>query len=244
MAVLTCLRMPSWQRGGRGRGAVTTTSCRPPFDGFSSHGWRMAVSEDDRLSALDAAVREGFARRPGRDSPRAQCQDLTLSGSPLPVAHADVRLLTAEQVVSMGAPSPSAPPSAVRNSDTWVDSELPPRRGRNPATARAVTPAADTRGEEEPERSRSAPPNATRKQGSSVASSPSRESSPSRSGSLAADKRVEAWSGGSPSRTSAFVSSSPSSSRKRMKTYPPPTSSLTKCDTSWAEMRLRTAVLG
>ncbi len=146
----------------------------------------MAVSEDDRLSALDLAVREGFARRPGRDSPRAQCQDLTLSGSHLPAAHSNVRLLTAAQIVRMGTPSPSDPPPAVRNSNTWVESALPPRRGRN--TARAVTYAVDTRGEEEPERSPSAPPDAGRERGSSVASSPLRESSPTRSGSVAADK--------------------------------------------------------
>ena len=149
----------------------------------------MAVSLEDRLTALDGAVREGFARRPGRDSPRAQAQDLTLCGSPLPVEHSNVRLLTAAQIVKMAAPPPSDPPSAVRNSDTGVEPALPPRRGR--CTARAVTPAADTRGEEEPERSRSAPPDSRRERDSSVASSPSRGSSPSRVESLTADKRVE-----------------------------------------------------
>ena len=54
----------------------------------------MGVAEKDRLAALEAVVREGFSRRPGRDSDRAQCQDLTLSGSPLPAAHSDVCLLT------------------------------------------------------------------------------------------------------------------------------------------------------
>jgi hypothetical protein len=116
----------------------------------------MAVSEDDRLAALEAAVLEGFARRPGRDSPRAQCQDLTLSGSTLPLAHSDVSLLTAEQIVAMGNQG-AEPPSAVRNSDTWVDEALLPRRGRH--VSRAVTPAEeDGVGEREVERSRSAPP--------------------------------------------------------------------------------------
>ena len=117
---------------GRGHDDRLPAPVRRVFDSW------MSVSEGDRLTALNAAVREGFARRPGRDSPRAQCQDLTLSGSPLPAAHSDVRLLTAEQIVSMGAPSPSAPPRAVRNSDTWVEEYLLPHRGRNPT--RAVTP--------------------------------------------------------------------------------------------------------
>ena len=88
---------------GRGHDDRLPAPVRRVFDSW------MAVSEDD-LSALDGAVREGFARRPGRDSPRAQCQDLTLSGSPLPAAHSNVRLLTAAQIVQMGAPSPSDPP--------------------------------------------------------------------------------------------------------------------------------------
>ncbi len=168
---------------GRGHEDQLPAPVRRVYDSW------MTVSEGDRLSALDAAVKEGFARRPGRDSPRAQCQDLTLSGSPLPVAHSDVRLLTADQIVSMGASSPSAPPHAVRNSDTWVEEDLPPRRGRTPA--RAATPAADLRREEETERSRSAPPMASQRLDSSAASGSSRESSPARAGSLAADKRVE-----------------------------------------------------
>jgi hypothetical protein len=148
----------------------------------------MAVSEDDRLSALEAAVCEGFARRPDKDSSRAQCQDLPLSGSPLPAVHADVRLLTAEQIVSMEAPAPfELRPAEVRNSASWVETELPPRRGR--IGTRVVTPG-DAVGEEA-ERSRSAPPNTGRERDTSVASSSSRESSPSRSGTLAADKRVE-----------------------------------------------------
>ena len=81
---------------GRGHDDQLPAPVRRVFDSW------MAVSEDDRLCALDAAVREGFARRPGRDSPRAQCQDLTLSGSPLPAAHSDVCLLTADQIVAMG----------------------------------------------------------------------------------------------------------------------------------------------
>ncbi len=75
---------------GRGRDDQLPAPVRRVYDSW------MSVSEDDRLIALEAAVGEGFARRPGRDSPRAQCQDLTLSGSPLLVAHSDVRLLTAE----------------------------------------------------------------------------------------------------------------------------------------------------
>ncbi len=78
---------------GRSRDDQLSAPVRRVFDSW------MAVSEDDRLLALEAAVREGFARRPGRDSPRAQCQDLTLSGSPLPAAHADVRRLTAAQIL-------------------------------------------------------------------------------------------------------------------------------------------------
>ena len=97
---------------GRGHDDRLPAPVRQVFESW------MVVSEDDHLSALDAAVREGFARRPGRDSPRAQCQDLTLSGFPLPVAHAAVCLLTAQQIVSMGAPSPSGLPNEVRNSDT------------------------------------------------------------------------------------------------------------------------------
>ncbi len=167
---------------GRGRDDQLPAPVRRVYDSW------MAVSEDDRLRALEAAVGEGFARRPGRDSPRAQCQDLTLSGSPLPVAHSDVRLLTAEHIVLMGAPAPPDPPAAVRNSDTWVETALPPRRGRN--ATNNVTPGAAI-GEEEAERSRSAPPNGGRARGSPVASQSSRNTSPSRSGAVEPDMRVE-----------------------------------------------------
>ena len=95
---------------GKGRDSQLPVPVRRVFDTW------MAVSEDDRLAALEIAVREGFARRPGRDSSRTQCQDLTLSGSPLPVEHAGVRLLTAAQIVSMGDPTPSKRPAAFRNS--------------------------------------------------------------------------------------------------------------------------------
>ena len=167
---------------GRGHDDRLSAPVRRVFDSW------MAVSEDDRLTALDAAVREGFARRPGRDSPRAQCQDLTLSGSPLPVAHANVRLLTAEQIRAMGDPG-TEPPRAVRNSDNWVDGTLVPRRGRQ--TTRVVTPAAGNDvGEEAEERSHSAPPNASRERGASVRSS-SRDSSPSRPESVGTDRRVD-----------------------------------------------------
>ena len=47
-----------------------------------------AVPEAARLTALSAAVSEGFPRLPGRDSKNAQCRDLTLAGSPLPDPHA------------------------------------------------------------------------------------------------------------------------------------------------------------
>ena len=154
----------------------------------------MMVSEEDRLAALEAAVREGFSRRPGRDSHRAQCQDLTLSGSPLPAAHSDVSLLTSEQIVSMGAPTPpETQPArgrrslAVRNSDTWVESDLPPRRGRQAAR---VTPVAAEHAEI-PGRARSAPPSANEERGSSPRSpGSSRTSSPARSVAEAADRRV------------------------------------------------------
>ena len=166
---------------GRGHDDRLPAPVRRVYDSW------MTVPEGDRLAALDAAVREGFARRPGRDSPRAQCQDLTLSGSPLPATHSDVRLLTAEQIVEMGDPR-SGPPVAVRNSASWVEGELPPRRGRK--VGRAVTPAeGDERGEREDERSRSAPPNAGRPRGDSEASS-SRGSSPSHPESVA-DRRVD-----------------------------------------------------
>ena len=166
---------------GRGHDDLLSVPVRRVYDSW------MAVSEEDRLAVLDAAVREGFARRPGRDSPRAQCQDLTLSGSPLPAAHADVRLLTAEQIVAMGDPG-AEPPMEVRNSDTWVEDALVPRRGRK--ITRAVTPAAgDGGGEREEERSRSAPPNAGRARDASDASS-SRGSSPSPPESVGTDRRV------------------------------------------------------
>ncbi len=155
----------------------------------------MMVSEKDRLEALEAAVREGFSRRPGRDSDRAQCQDLTLSGSPLPAAHSDVRLLTSEQIVSMGAPPPPEPQTArgrralaVRNSDSWVESDLLPRRGRQ--AARDVTPGAAELGER-PGRARSAPPSALEERVLDLeASDSSRTSSPARSAVETADKRV------------------------------------------------------
>jgi hypothetical protein len=125
---------------GRGHDDQLPAPVRRVYDSW------MTVSEGDRLAALDAAVLEGFARRPGRNSPRAQCQDLTLSGFLLPTAHSDVRLLTAEQIVAMGDPR-SDPLAAVRNSATWVEGELPPRRGRK--VDRAVTPGrrGRTRGE-------------------------------------------------------------------------------------------------
>ena len=167
---------------GRGREDQLPAPVRRVFDSW------MAVSEEDRLAALEAAVSEGFARRPGRDTQRAQCQDLTLSGSPLPAAHSGVRLLTAAQIVSMGDPAPNKRPAACRNSSTWVETELPPHRGRGPT--RAVTPGV-AEGEEEAERSRSAPPNTGRQREGSVASSLSRESSPARSGTQEADRRVE-----------------------------------------------------
>ena len=167
---------------GRGHDDQLPAPVRRVFDSW------MAVSENDRLGALDAAVREGFARRPGRDSPRAQCQDLTLSGSPLPEEHAGVRRLTAAQIVSMGSPSPFVPPNAVRNSDSWVDGALLPRRGR-PAT-RTVTPAdGESLEEREEGRSRSAPPDGGRTSDISVSS---RASSPSPTESGGQDKRVDA----------------------------------------------------
>ncbi len=155
----------------------------------------MMVSEKDRLEALEAAVGEGFSRRPGRDSDRAQCQDLTLSGSPLPAAHSDVCLLTSEQIVSMGAPSPPEPQSArgrralaVRNFDSWVESDLLPRRGRQ--AARDVTPGAAELGET-PGRARSAPPRASEERSASPrVSDSSRTSSPARSAAETVDKRV------------------------------------------------------
>ena len=166
---------------GRGHDDRLSAPVRRVFDSW------MAVSEGDRLTALNAAVREGFARRPGRDSPRAQCQDLTLSGSPLPVAHSDVRLLTAEQIRAMGDPG-TEPPREVRNSNNWVDGTLVPRRGRQ--ITRAVTPAVgDDVGGGAEERSHSAPPNDSRARVDSVASS-SRGSSPARE-SVGTDRRVD-----------------------------------------------------
>ncbi len=66
-----------------------------------------SLPEAARVAALGTAVSEGFTRLPGRDSLRAQCRDLTLSGSPLPESHADVVPLTAEQVEEVGAPPSS-----------------------------------------------------------------------------------------------------------------------------------------
>ena len=172
---------------GKGRDSQLPVPVRRVFDTW------MAVSEDDRLAALEVAVREGFARRPGRDTTRTQCQDLTLSGSPLPVEHAGVRLLTAAQIVSMGDPTPAKRPAAFRNSSTWVETELPPRRGRG--ATRIVTPGA-AEGEEEAERSHSAPPDTGSERAGSVAPSgaslgTSRESSPARSVAREPNSRVE-----------------------------------------------------
>jgi hypothetical protein len=183
----SCVNVPKVSGSAAG---VAGAGSRRPASGLVRRvydSW-MSVSEDDRLRALEAAVGEEFARRPGKDSPRAQCQDLTLSGSPLQAAHVDVRLLTAEQITSMGAPASSGPPTAVRNSDTWVETAVPARRGR--IAARTVTPAGPG-GEEESERLRSAPPDTNRTRASSERSRSSRDTSPAPSELVGADQRVD-----------------------------------------------------
>jgi hypothetical protein len=70
----------------------------------------MAVSKEDRRTALDAAALVGFTRRPGKDTERNQCQDLTLSGSPFPASSSNVSPLTVTQVAEMGAEEPAEVP--------------------------------------------------------------------------------------------------------------------------------------
>ena len=173
---------------GRGRDSQLPAPVRRVFDTW------MVVSEEDRLAALEVAVSEGFARRPGRDTSRNQCQDLTLSGSPLPAEHAGVRLLTAAQIVAMGDPTPAKRPAAFRNSPTWVEADLLPRRGRG--ATRILAPGVAGGEEEDTERSSSAPPRTGSERGGSLAPSvassvASRESSPARSVAQEPDSRVK-----------------------------------------------------
>jgi hypothetical protein len=173
---------------GRGRDDLLTAPVRRVYDSW------MAVSEEERLIALDAVVLEGFSRRPGKDSHRSQCQDLTLSGSPFPASRSGVSPLTAAQVVPMGAPEPAEVPeetpvqsraaAAVRDSPSWVSSEGTTQRGRT--RSRAVTPG--NLAEAAPaERAHSAPPAGLP---SPEGLRSSRNSSPSQPPSEAADRRV------------------------------------------------------
>ena len=128
--------------------------------------WR-SVAEADRLEALEAAGSDDFPRLPGKDSERAKCRDLTLTGSPLPAAHSDVQPLTIVQIEAMGVP--------------------PLSRGRT--SARSVTPAAASDGRMAV-RSQSLP--AARE---SADTSPERDaaprgSSPAAQASPASDRRV------------------------------------------------------
>ena len=144
-----------------------------------------AVPEAARLTALGAAVSEGFPRLPGRDSKNAQCRDLTLAGSPLPDSHADVVPLTADQVGSVGAPPAEdavaskrgrrSHARAVQDSASWVQSEPAPHRGR---TARRQAPLVSPAGQGGPtsadgveRRSHSEPPQSDRRRGGSPAAS-------------------------------------------------------------------------
>ncbi len=150
------------------------------------------------------AVSEGFTRLPGRDSLRAQCRDLTLSGSPLPESHADVVPLTAEQVEEVGAPPSTAaaagprvrrgPAHSVQNSSSWVSADPVPGRGRSSHRQPTLRSPEDERGppdEEEVERrSRSAPPPSERERAPSPAASIHTDRS--QASSLAEDKRVAA----------------------------------------------------
>ena len=175
---------------GRGRDDLLTDPVRRVYDSW------MAVSEEDRLIALDAIVLEGFARRTGKDSHRSQCQDLTLSGSPLPASRSGVSPLTAAQVVALGAPEPaevleetprqSRAASAVRDSSSWVATEGTTHRGRTrsrgggtPGDLAETIPAARAQSAPPPE----GPP-------SPEDSRSSRTSSPSQTSSEAADRRV------------------------------------------------------
>ncbi len=173
---------------GRGRDDLLAAPVRRVYDSW------MAVSEEDRLIALDAVILEGFARRPGKDSHRSQCQDLTLSGSPLPTSRSGVRPLTAAQVLAMGAPEPAEVPeetplqsraaAAVRNSSSWVSTAGTTQRGRT--RSRAVTPG-NLAEAAQAERTHSAPPAGPP---SSKGSSSSRSSSPSQPPPETADRRV------------------------------------------------------
>jgi hypothetical protein len=137
------------------------------------------------LTALGAAVSEGFPRLPGRDSLKAQCRDLTLAGSPLPESHVDVVPLTAEQVEGVGAPPAGAAVTSTRgrrgharsvqDSASWVHSEPAPNRGR---AARRQVPLVSLAGEGGPpseeevkRRSHSEPPQSDRGRGGSPAAS-------------------------------------------------------------------------
>ena len=127
---------------------------------------------------------EGFPRLPGRDSLKAQCRDLTLAGSPLPEPHADVVPLTAEQVGWVEAPPADAAATtrarrgharSVQDSDSWVQSEPAPNRGRATKRQAALVSRTGEGGllsEEEVERrSHSEPARSERGRGSSPSAS-------------------------------------------------------------------------
>ena len=143
---------------GRGREDLLTDPVRQAYDSW------MAVSEEDRRIALDAAALVGFTRRPGKDTERNQCQDLTLSGSPFPASSSNVSPLTAAQVAAMGAVEPAevsdeTPPqdrtaTAGRDSSSWVSAEGT-TRGRT--RSRRMSPGGLAEATS-PERAHSAPP--------------------------------------------------------------------------------------
>jgi hypothetical protein len=164
----------------------------------------VSVPEAVRLTALGTAVNEGFTRLPGRNSIRAQCRDLTLSGSSLPESHADVVSLTAEQVGEVGAPPSAAaatgtrvrrgPTQSVQNSSSWVGSDPVPGRGRSSHRQPTLISLDDGGGEPDEEeverRSRSAPPSSERARVPSPAASIHTDQS--QGISLAEDRRVVA----------------------------------------------------
>ena len=173
----------------RGREDLLTDPVRRAYDSW------VAVSEEDRRTALDAAALVGFTRRPGKDTERNQCQDLTLSGSPFPASSSNVNPLTAAQVAAMGAVEPAEVPedtppqsrtaTAGRDPSAWVAAEAT-TRGRTRSRRKPPGAPAETTS---PERSHSAPPS-NEGPHSPRESRSSRNSSPSQPPSDAADRRV------------------------------------------------------